>query len=975
VENVEPKRTLWMDVAAILMLCLLSVVTYRHIVLSNRILAGGDAYTYFYPYREYAAEALRSGQLPLWNPYLFLGVPYLANPQAAVFYPLNWPLVWLSAPKLVAWSIVIHVALAAAFAYLYARRSLRLSPLPAYLGASAYALGGFLSGQAEHINQLNVSAWFPLLLYLWDAGHPVPNNDLSGEPVRSNDLSRSSPAHRRGASGLAILALGIVLGLGLLAGHTQSSYISVFGLGLYALVPLLGDAYRAVRARAGIGASLRQAGRAALDLAVAALLAAGLAAVQLLPSLELSRYSIRSSGLSYREAVAFSLRPLPRLLRYTFLPPWGRNLSGAFGGSYFTEFLAYVGVVPLLLIAAWGIAWLLAWVVGRKGGHAESLHEVSPGMPAVRLLVLAAAGPLLALGLYDPLYWVLYKAVPGFDLFRVPARWLLLYAFAVPMLAALAMQRLWMGIQGVRLRAHPPRAWRGRLSAAGLLLAATTTGELLWAACALPFSDPTAPEAWSALRTAPAHILAAQAEEVAPGRFLSMSDILFDPGDLAEIQAVFAGQLSPQAIYDDIVAAKRKEILAPNLPLAWRAYAVDGYDGGLLPLARYVQLQRLFLAPDEILTDGRLREGLDEIPPARLLSLLGVRYVITDKVHDAWIDDVFYDLSLDAALTSDAAEAGTTDRIVREDVPAFEATGMGLLSYLEGAGDVADATPVARIDLKTVDGQALSFFLRAGMDTAEGIYSGDVRHSQAPMGTAWPDRPEGSDYLARLDWPTPARIARLEIAVLPLEGAAELTLHVRGCTLIDARDGSNVPVLLSTAGDYRLVHSGDVKIYEVRDALPRAYVVHKTRVIADDEVALAAMADPAFQPGQETILAAGEALQEAPSTLATVQVSAYAPEEIAIQATLDAPGYLVLSDTWYPGWHATVDGERAVIERANTMFRAVYLPAGTHEVHFVYQPISFYAGTAASGLALVGTASAAIWLLRRRGASTHEPGR
>jgi hypothetical protein len=967
-ESMEHKRTAWIDVAAILVLCLLSVVAYRHIVLSNRILAGGDAYTYFYPYRAYAAEALRRGQLPLWDPYLFLGVPYLANPQAAVFYPLNWPLAWLTAPKLVAWSIAIHVGLAAAFAYLYARRSLHLSPMPAYLGAAAYALGGFLSGQAEHINQLNVSAWFPLLLYLWDAGHPARSNGLGEEPVRSNGLSRPSSAHLRPPSRLAALALGAVLGIGLLAGHTQSSYISLFGLALYALVPLLVDAYRAVRARAGIGAILRRPGHAALDLAVAALLAAGMAAVQLLPSLELSRYSIRSGGLSYREAVAFSLRPLPRLLRYTFLPSWGGNLAAVFGGSYFTEFLAYVGVVPLLLIAAWGAAWLLAWVVDKIRGHSKSLHEISPGVPAVRLLVLAAAGLLLALGLYDPLYWILYRVVPGFDLFRVPARWLLLYAFAVPMLAALAMQRLHAGI-------HLPRAWRGRLPTVGLLLGAITTGELLWAACALPFSDPTAPEAWSALRTAPAHILAAQAKEVAPGRFLSMSDILFDPGDLGEIQSVFAGQLSPQAIYDHVVAAKRKEILAPNLPLAWHIYAVDGYDGGLLPLARYVQLQRLFLEPDEILTDGRLREGLDQIPPTRLLSLLGVRYVITDKVHDAWIDDVFYDLSLDAALTSGATEAGTKAHVVREDVPPFEATGMGLLSYLEGGKEVADGTPVARVDLETQDGQELSFLLRAGIDTAEGIYGESVRHSQAPIGTAWPDQPEGSDYLVRLDWPTPGRIARLEITALPVEGATALTLHVRGCTLVDERDGSNVPVLLSTAGDYRLVHSGDVKIYEVRDALPRAYVVHQTRVITDDEAALAAMADPAFQPDQEAILAAGKTLQEAPSTAPTVKVATYAPEAIATQATLDAPGYLILSDAWYPGWRATVDGERATIERANTMFRAVYLPAGTHEIRFAYRPIRFYAGAAASGITLLGIVSAAIGMLRRRGANTHEAGR
>ena len=162
----QRKRFSWQDGGIVLLLCLLSLLYYRHIALTNRILVGGDAFAYFYPYRAYAAEAVRNGQLPLWNPYLFMGVPFVANPQAAVFYPLNLALCWLSAPKLLAWSIVIHVSLAAAFSYAYARHSLRLSRLPAFLAASVFAFGGFLSGQAEHINQLNVSAWFPLLLYL-----------------------------------------------------------------------------------------------------------------------------------------------------------------------------------------------------------------------------------------------------------------------------------------------------------------------------------------------------------------------------------------------------------------------------------------------------------------------------------------------------------------------------------------------------------------------------------------------------------------------------------------------------------------------------------------------------------------------------------------------------------------------------------------------------------------------------------------
>jgi hypothetical protein len=915
----------------IVLLGLLSIAFYRHIALSNRILSGGDAFTYFYPYRAYAAEAIRSGSIPLWNPYLFLGVPFLANPQAAVFYPLNLALCWLWAPKLIAWSIVIHTFLGATFAYLYARHTLRLSPLPAFLSASAFACGGFLSGQAEHINQLNVSAWFPLLLLLWDHGQ--------GKRTRW----------------LALLGLGVTVGIGLLAGHTQSSYISLFGLAVYALLPTLPPLWRSIRgllsrrrgsdpAGNALRGSARPALRVVLELGLVCAVGAALAAVQLIPSLELSRMSIRQGGLELGEAVAFSLKPLPRLLRYAFLPPWGRNLADVFGGSYFTEYLAYVGLLPLALAGVWFVVALL----GRLRGCVDSLHETIWERPSARLCALGGLGLVLALGLYNPLYWVLYRVVPGFSLFRVPARWLFLYALSVAMLAGAGLEvaRKWLRSWKPTLAPLLPR----RLSTIVLLLVvALALAELLNASEALPFSHPTAPEAFSSWRTAPSHIRAAQGQSLAPGRFLSISDILFDPGDLDEMRGMFGRQLSEQEIYDYVVAAKRKEIIAPNLPLSWRIYAVDGYDGGLLPLARYIHLQRLFLDEDDILVDGRLREGLERIPPSRLLSILGTRYVITDKVQDVWIDDVFYDLAFDATLG-----AGRVNAIASEDIPRFVATGAGLVSYLEGAQAVTDGTPVAEVHFATEGGETHTFTLRAGQDTAEGQYEGGVAHTQAKIGHTWGEA-TGSDYVSRLDWNAPAQVTRVEVRALPFGGG----IHIRGLTLVDERDGSNVTLILSTDGRFRQVHSGDVKIYEVLDALPRAYIVHQTRIL-DDEAAIAAMADRSFSPSQMAILHQGQPLQESPLALSQAVVTEYEPERITIQASAEAPGYLILSDAWYPGWKATVDGAPVDIERANVHFRGVYLEPGTHTVRFVYRPVSYSIGLEISIATLVGIVIAAV---------------
>jgi hypothetical protein len=87
------------------------------------ILVSYDLFTYFYPLRDFTDSALRAGRLPLWNPYLFLGSPFLANIQTAVFYPLWWPFLILDAPHAVLSSVLLHVYLAGVGMYCFARRS------------------------------------------------------------------------------------------------------------------------------------------------------------------------------------------------------------------------------------------------------------------------------------------------------------------------------------------------------------------------------------------------------------------------------------------------------------------------------------------------------------------------------------------------------------------------------------------------------------------------------------------------------------------------------------------------------------------------------------------------------------------------------------------------------------------------------------------------------------------------------------
>jgi hypothetical protein len=382
---------------------------------------------------------------------------------------------------------------------------------------------------------------------------------------------------------------------------------------------------------------------------------------------------------------------------------------------------------------------------------------------------------------------------------------------------------------------------------------------------------------------------------------------------------------------------------------------VDGYDGGLLPLRDFVTLQRLFLDEEDLSLDGRLRENLRDVPPGRLLSLLGVKYVVTDKVFDVWVDGYFYDLQFSARLGPDGVPSVSTT-----DLPDFPTTALGVISHLAGADQLLDDTPVARVTVTDESGWSETHELLAGRDTSEGHYDDEVAHQQARLGHTWPDDESGADYVTSILLDVPRRLTSISV-----EGIApDSDFVLRGLSLVDTRTATTRQVTLSTDGTYRLVHSGDVKIYKNLGVLPRAFVVHQAEVIPDDDQAIVRMRDPDFDPARTIILADGEPLVG--EGYATARIIQYAPEAIVVDVSSDAPGYLLLTDTFYPGWRATVDGVPAEILRANVAFRALRLEPGAHRVEFRYQPALVRWGALISAGALLLWLGGLVWALWRR---------
>lgn len=356
----------------------------------------GDIYAYHYPLRHLTASTLQAGRLPLWNPYIFAGTPLAANPQAALFYPASLLHYFLPLSWAFSLDAFLHLLLAWLGAYLLARKEGLDSP-GAWTLAAAWGLSPFLvhriaQGVPTHLSALS---WVP---WVWLA-----------------------------ARARAPLLLAAVLALQVLSGHPQFCLINLAGLGLWLAL----TRPKRLLALAGSGC-----------------LAAFLAAIQALPTLEFLAHSVRARWES-AYSLAYSLKPLYllTLLWPAFLGTPFRPGFDLFPSEFFEMLSGYIGLVPL------GLALL---------GLAGTRRSAAPWP----IWALAGCGLFLALGSNNPLYAHLQRAL-GLGLLRVPARFALLVLWA-----------LWLGAAS---------AWKGRLGAAPktvrwLLALATSADLLLWSA-------------------------------------------------------------------------------------------------------------------------------------------------------------------------------------------------------------------------------------------------------------------------------------------------------------------------------------------------------------------------------------------------------------------------------------------------------------------------------------------------------------
>ena len=138
-----------------------------------------------------------------------------------------------------------------------------------------------------------------------------------------------------------------------------------------------------------------------------------------------------------------------------------------------------------------------------------------------------------------------------------------------------------------------------------------------------------------------------------------------------------------------------------------------------------------------------------------------------------------------------------------------------------------------------------------------------------------------------------------------------------------------------------LTRDGAVKIYNNKMIRPRAFMAYKWKIVPNDSKAIRIMEDSSFDGS--TVLfhnTVGNNTEQSDSANSEVRIISQEDNSIRLRVTTDKPGFLVLSDTYYPGWHTTVNGKPEEILRANYCMRSVLIPAGESDVKMYFAPHS-----------------------------------
>ena len=951
--------------AVLLVGCSLSLIDG---LVSNVVAYERDTAVFYYPLMVWASQQLHVTGLPLWTPQIFGGYPIFADGEIGLAYPPAL-LALLALPPDRAFVLLrlLHLFIAAAGCFALAR-SWSLSHAGATVAGLTFALGSFLQAQMHHENIVRTAAWLPLVLASVETG-----------------LGRQGPSRLRWT-----LAAGLALGLAGLSLHSQVLAIDLLAVVMYGVLRIWAGPIGGIANAKSTAALIARVRAVSLAVGGTVAFGLGLAAVQILPLLELAHFSPRGGGIPYADAAAYSVTPfalaqvvVPFLFRGEATLQWGL-------WTHWESYL-YVGLAPLLLAV---LALVCIW-----------RREV------VTWGIIGLLGLVLALGQYSPLnlHYLLWL-VPGLSGLRAPGRFTLLVILSLAMLAAHGLS--WLELRSrfgwdrsARRRLHVllwillglPFGLAALLIGGRVLLLAfpdaaaalidqvylsqprdvypLTTSDvyagLLWA------TSPTNVRTWAAMVSllALAGVLWLFVHRTDHHGSSSVWPLVLVGATLFDL-VLFSWSIHPRAslvglsTQDPAVQALRTVTASGDTPFRVLASPVlnevasdrlaplelqdaNGYSS-LESTWHRDYLSHVLRTDDQLLDLWNVRYIFDPARLGRVPSYRDVRFLVQQP------------------LLQGVRGSSLGQQTFRFDSPV-EAVEARLVLALMDSVDVTQGSPVGEVVVRDVSSQVLATYtLEAGRDVMDWAWEVPqfqqyVRHGRVEAagvafeGGTGPERRLLS--FTRFDLPSPGAVSTVEIHSDPSHGE----LAVYGMALLEA-DGTARQLFGRRNAKYREVsRDAAIAVFENTAAFPRAFVVAGARTAPNLGASFEELVHRPFRPDREVILAAdtqpdvvarlaGQSPHDPADPLGAAQVVEYATDRVRVEASASQPALLVLSDSFYPGWRAFVDGQEQPVLRGDLLFRVVPLPAGQHEVEFRFDPSSIKLGLLLTGLTLLAGA-------------------
>lgn len=948
------------DQASLVGLVLLVLVSFRGAVLHGFVAFEADTLRFYYPLEVWAQNELQAGRFPLWNAQIFGGYPQFADGEMGLAYPLHLLLLSLLPVDQAFIGLRVSSVVIAAVGMFCLCRALKLGPLPALAGAIVFSLGSFFPAQVHHENMARSAAWAPITLAFLEWGF-----------------------QRHGWQRIRCLALaGACLGMSALGLHPQAfamTALAAAGFVTWRAVFGVDAASESLPFR--INAAKMYGRRAFMAMAVIAyVLGLGLAlgAVQLLPLVEIAASTFRATQPDYLFATSYAFPP-PSFLTVLF-PYFYRGPESQFWSLWsHWETTLYVGVIPLLL-GLFGAARFARSIAGY-------------------FLALAVVALWLALASYAhfDLYRLLWD-LPGFSALRVPARYTFLFVLGWSVLAAYGVQAL-----GV----HAPASRRRVGLSVGLVLVAfIAVGGLAVGMHALRFQIHTnerqalefVTSTYLSLRQsseAPsaAEVLRGLSHSLDPSTPRTLYSLLLIAGaGLLLATAVArgsrgriwqAGAISLTAC--DLLAfgtglhheKPAADLLARSAAVAFLSeHAADTRVANPVPLPS-VEANRLAAFGIEDLggyssVESRRSFAFREQVAStqnQLLDLASVRYVIYPAAEKSYPS--YRNVPFDPERPLMVGARGSIGGVESFSFDGIPAHRIQVVAALTHATTIPQDEIVAEITVVPMRGPEAKIQLLAGRDVAEWAYDradavGKAHHAR-PDTIAF--RREAFDpvfnqtydlYLFYSEHDLPVEremeVKQVDIRLTSPDSSFELY----GLGLYNWETRQTEAATQRTRSNFRSVfRDAEAEIFENQRAFPRAYIVPNAMDAPLGPEAIGFLLYAPMDPKSSVLLdspgadGSGEqsfwtlrgepgAQSSTPIRPAHLVESNGASEVYRVDGLTG--GFLVRSVSFAPGWRAWVDGVEAPVMRANYLFQAVAIPAGSHEIELRYEPRAVVVG-------------------------------